>query len=452
MEETNKIKKRKLSHIQIISIGYLLMIAFGTLLLMLPISTASGEGASFTDALFTTTSASCVTGLILRDTATYWSLFGQIVIILLIQIGGLGFMTISMMFMLFLRKRVGLRRREIMAESIGAFEVRGIMGLSKKIIIGTALFETLGALLLSFRFVPLFGTEKGIYYAVFHSISAFCNAGFDLMGSEYGEFCSLVNFYDDPLVSLTICALIIIGGIGFWVWDDICEKKWRVHRYTLHTKIVLCTTAILLLGGTLIIYFFELYATGKDMGTGERLLTAFFASCTARTAGFNTIDVAAMADGSKLVTILLMFIGGSPGSTAGGIKTTTIVVMILQTLAGVTHRQYVGVFGRRLDNDSLQKATSVLFTNLTLAIGGVIVICITQSSLGLVDVMFEAFSAIGTVGMTTGITRSLGTVSRYVIIFLMYLGRIGSVSFALALMERRTRAAILPPEEKIVIG
>ncbi len=452
MEEHGKIIRRKLSHIQIIALGYLLMIGIGTILLMLPISTSSGKCASFTDALFTSTSASCVTGLVLRDTGTYWSLFGQTVILLLIQIGGLGFMTIATMFMIFLRQKVGLRRREIMSESIGAFRVRGILSLSKKIIVGTIIFESTGALLLSLRFVPLFGTAKGIYYAIFHSISAFCNAGFDLFGGEYGEFCSLVKFYNDPLVSLTICTLIIIGGIGFWVWDDICEKKWRVKRYTLHTKIVLITTAVLLLGGTLIIYFFEIYATGKDMTTAERLLTAFFSSCTARTAGFNTVDTAALSDGSKLITIILMFIGGSPGSTAGGIKTTTIVVVLLQTLAGVAHRQYVGIFGRRLDNDSLQKATSVLFTNLSLALCGVTVICLTQNSLDLVDVMFETFSAIGTVGMTTGITRSLGTLSRYVIIFLMYLGRIGSVSFALALMERKTRNAVIPPEEKIVIG
>lgn len=452
MEETNKIKKRKLSHIQIISIGYLLMIAFGTLLLMLPISSASGDGAPFIDAFFTATSSSCVTGLILQDTATYWSLFGQIVILMLIQIGGLGFMTIATMFMLFLRKRIGLRRREIMAESIGSFEVRGIVTLSKKIIYGTLIFETLGATLLATRFVPIFGVSKGIYYAIFHSVSAFCNAGFDLMGGEYGKFCSLVNFYDDPVVSLTICGLIIIGGIGFWVWDDICDKKWHVKRYTLHTKIVLSTTAILIIGGTAALFFLERNATGSNMSTGERLLTAFFGSVTARTAGFNTVDIAAMSDGSKLVTILLMFIGGSPGSTAGGIKTTTIVVVILQTLAGITHHQYVGIFGRRLDNDSLQKATSVLFTNLFLAIGGVLIICATQSSLELIDVMFESFSAIGTVGMTTGITRSLGTISRYVIIFLMYLGRIGSVSFALALLERRKHASILPPQEKIVIG
>lgn len=448
----SKLKKRKFSHVQIISIGYLLMIGLGTLLLMLPISTSSGESASFMEALFTSTSASCVTGLILQDTGTYWSLFGQIVIITLIQIGGLGFMTIATMFMLFLRKRIGLRRREIMAESIGAFKVRGIVTLSKKIVYGTLIFETIGALLLASRFIPRFGAAKGIYYAIFHSVSAFCNAGFDLMGQEYGEFCSLVNFYNDPVVSITICALITIGGIGFWVWDDICEKKLNIKRYTLHTKIVLVTTAILIVGGTAVIFFLERNATGADMSIGERLLTASFAAITPRTAGFNSVDVAAMSDGSKLVTMLLMFIGGSPGSTAGGIKTTTLVVVTLQTIAGVTHNQYVGVFGRRLDNDSLQKATSVFFTNLFLAMGGALIICATQSSLGLVDILFEVFSAIGTVGMSTGITRSLNTLSCYVIVFLMYLGRVGSISFALALLEKHHRSSVMPPVEKIVIG
>ncbi|MGN1095601.1 MAG: TrkH family potassium uptake protein, partial [Eubacteriales bacterium] len=277
-------------------------------------------------------------------------------------------------------------------------------------------------------------------------------AGFDLMGSEYGEFSSFTHFYNDPLVCLTLCALIIIGGIGFWVWDDISINKFNLRKYSLHTKIVISATLVLIVSGTLILYILELNSTGKDMSVGERLLTSFFGSVTARTAGFNTVDTGELSYGSKFVTTILMFIGGSPGSTAGGIKTTTLAVVSLQSFAGIIHRQYVGVFGRRLDNGSLQKATSVLFTNLSLALAGIIMICATQNALDLTDVLFEAFSAIGTVGMSTGITSSLTSVSKYVIIFLMYIGRIGSVSFALALLERRTRTPIIPPEEKIVIG
>lgn len=445
-------KKRKLSHLQTIAIGYMLIIIIGTLLLMLPFSTSSGENATFTDAFFTATSASCVTGLVVRDTATYWSLFGQIVILVMIQIGGLGFMTMATMFMIFLRKKIGLRGRELMVESIGSFYVHGIIKLTKKIIWGTLIFESAGALILMIRFIPLFGAAKGIYFSVFHSISAFCNAGFDLFGANYGEFSSLTHFASDPIVSLTICALIIIGGIGFWVWDDISERKFHIGYYSLHTKIVLSTTFMLIAMGTALIYFLELGSTGADMSFGERLLTSFFGSVTARTAGFNTVDTGSLSYGSKLVTMFLMFIGGSPGSTAGGIKTTTLTVIILQSAAGITHRQYVGIFGRRLDNDSLQKANTVLFTNLSLTIIGTLIICGAQSSLDLTDVLFESISAIGTVGMTTGITRSLSTVSQYIIIILMYLGRIGSVSFALALLERKKRPPVIPVQEKIVIG
>lgn len=450
-DQNIKMKKRKLSHIQVIALGYMLIIIAGTLLLMLPIA-ANGDRASFKDALFTATSASCVTGLVVHDTAVFWSLFGQVVILALIQIGGLGFMTMATMFLLFLRKKIGLRGRELLVESVGSFHVHGIIKLTKKIIYGTLIFESAGALLFMIRFIPMFGVSKGIYYSVFTSISAFCNAGFDVFGAEFGEFSSFEHFYNDPLVSLTICALIIIGGIGFWVWDDISTKKWRVRYYTLHTKIVLSVTLILTVAGTLLMYFLELGATGKDMSTGERLLTSLFGSITARTAGFNTVSTGELSYGSKLVTIFLMFIGGSPGSTAGGIKTTTFAVLILQSFAGITHKQYVGVFGRRLGNDALQKANTVLFSNLTLAIVGSLIICGVQNALDLTDVLFETFSAIGTVGMTTGITRSLAPLSQYIIILLMYTGRIGSVSFALALLERRARPHILPVEEKIVIG
>ena len=360
-------------------------------------------------------------------------------------------MTIATMFSLLLKRKMGLREREIMVESINTEHIGGITKLTKKIIAGTAIFEGAGALLLATRFVPEFGVAKGIWYSVFHSISAFCNAGFDLMGIKE-PYSSLVGFSDDAVVILTASMLVITGGIGFLVWDDISKKKLKFRRYQLHTKIVLTVTAVLLVVPCILFFIFERNFTNSGLSFGESLLNSVFDSVTARTAGFNSTDTAALAPASKILTVFLMFIGGSPGSTAGGIKTTTLAVIAISTFNGITRRQSKGIFGRRLEKDAIHKASSVVFTNMSLAIFGIIAILAIQPDFAISDVIFECVSAIGTVGMTTGITRDLATASRLIVAFLMFCGRVGSVSFALALMEKKAAPPVKNPREKITIG
>ncbi len=443
--------KKKISSIRVIALGYMIMILIGTLMLMLPISSQNGQSAPFNEALFTATSASCVTGLIVRDTATEWTLFGQAVIITLIQIGGLGFMTIATWFSMLLKRRMGLKERELMVMSINNDNIGSIKGLTKTIICGTAIIEGTGALLLATRFIPQFGLAKGIWYSVFHAISAFCNAGFDLMGIQ-APYASLVNYSDDIIVNLTICALITLGGLGFLVWDEIHRKKFKIKYYSLHTKLVLVVSAILTFGGAILFFIFERDFTNAESGALESVLTSLFSSVTARTAGFNTVDTAALSPASKMLTIFLMFIGGSPGSTAGGMKTTTLSVIAISTFNGIRRRQSKGIFGRRLEKDAIHQASSVAFTNFSLALLGIMLVCAVQPSFDISDVIFEVVSAIGTVGMTTGITRDLALASRFIIAFLMYCGRVGSVSFALALMEKKAAPPIKNPREKITIG
>lgn len=443
-------KRKRLSHIQFIAVGFLIMIAIGTALLMLPFATKGEGSADFMSALFTATSASCVTGLVLQDTATYWSVFGQIVIISLIQIGGLGFMTVAMFAISLVSKRAGIRERVIMAESINTENFSGFRRLVKIIVFGTLLFEGIGAALLSIRFIRLFGVVRGIYYSVFHSVSAFCNAGFDLMGGYSGKFSSLVAFSDDVLVNTVIILLIIVGGIGFLVWEDILVNRHHFKKYRLHTKIVLTVSLILILGGALLLWLFERNGICEGMSIKEQILTSLFGSVTARTAGFNTTDSAALSDSSKLLNVLLMVVGGSSGSTAGGVKTTTIAVIFIYIISFIRGKE-PNCFKRRLSDDALKKAVTVLGINLSLAITGSIIVCATNG-VSMMDAMFEVFSAVGTVGMTTGITRELNTLSTVMCAFLMYCGRVGSVSFALAILEKRAVPPVSYPTEKITIG
>ncbi len=443
--------KKRISSIRIIAFGYMIFVLVGALLLTLPVASKSGNSAGFLNALFTATSSSCVTGLIVLDTATSWSLFGQAVILCLIQVGGLGFMTIATMFSIAFKRRIGLRSRMTMVESINNDNLGSILNLTKTIVTGTAIIEGAGALILATRFIPEFGVPKGIWYSVFHSVSAFCNAGFDLMG-VYDPYCSLTNHADDPIVIITVMLLITIGGIGFFVWDDIHKKRLKFKKYTLHTKLVLVVSAVLTFGSAILFLIFERNHTNAGLGFGQSILNSLFDSVTARTAGFNTTDTAALSSAGRMLTVFLMFIGGSPGSTAGGMKTTTLAVIAISTFNGIRRRQSKGVFGRRLEDDAIHKASSVAFTNISLALVGIVLICTFQPNLNVSDIIFEVASAIGTVGMTTGITRDLITASRIVIIFLMYCGRVGSISFALALMEPRTAPPVKNPKEKITIG
>lgn len=445
-----KQRKNRLSQVRIIALGFFLIILSGAFLLMLPISSRSGEVTSLMDALFTSVSATCVTGLIVVDTFTHWSVFGQLVILSMIQIGGLGFITIAVFFSMLLHRKIGLKQRGLVQESINSLHIGGMVRLTKKIILGTFLVEGIGAVLLAIRFSSYMGFWESIYNGVFHSISAFCNAGFDLMG-RYEKFSSFTMFYDDWLINLVIMALIIIGGIGFLVWDDVTKHKWHMKRYLLHTKIVLCSTLILIVGGAVLFYFLERDGVLEGMSVKGQILSSFFSSVTCRTAGFNTVDLAAIKESSKLLHVILMFIGGSPGSTAGGVKTTTFVVMLLYLRSLVKRTYGCNVFGRRLEEIALKRSCSVFTLNLMLAISVTMFICIFQPFL-LSDALFEAFSAIGTVGMSTGITRDLSAFSQVALMFLMYFGRIGSLSFALSLWDKKKMPHVRQPEERIIVG
>ena len=436
--------KRKLSSIQIIALGFFIMILLGTGLLLLPVSTT--RPISPGEAFFTATSSSCVTGLVVTDTAETFTFFGQFVLLILIQTGGLGFMTMAMLFLHLFRRKMRLREKEILTESLNSTRIRDVPALIRFILKGTFLIEVCGAALLSIRFIPLLGVPKGIWYSVFHAVSAFCNAGFDLMGTVSGPYSSLTLFADDWLFNLTVIGLIQLGGLGFLVWSDILENGIHPKHWNLHTKLVLFVNSLLVLGGTLLFFLLE-----RSGSFSERLLHALFDSITPRTAGFNTVDTTGLSGGSKLLTIGLMFIGGSPGSTAGGIKTTTAAVMILFAFSQAKRARSVAVFGRSIRRDALEKATAVFFYNLTLAVAGAVIILLIQP-LSLEDVLFETFSAIDTVGMTTGITRDLLPISRLLIALLMYLGRVGSTSFAIALVERGIRPVMDFPPEEIMVG
>lgn len=441
---------KRMSSAKIIALGYFIIITLGSILLMLPIS-YNETPPGVLGALFTATSATCVTGLVVFDTYTQWSVFGRIVIITLIQIGGMGFMTIFSLTAVAMGRKIGLKERSVLQESVNNTELGGIIRYAKKIALGTVIVEGIGAVLLSIRFIPKMGVISGIGNSLFMSISAFCNAGFDLNG-KYGQYSSLVEFRSDVLVNLTICLLILIGGIGFMVWDDTVKHKLRFSAYRLHSKIALTVTAGLTVLGTVLFFIFEFDNTLKGVGIGQGIVDSLFNAVTPRTAGFNTVDTAALTPASKMLTIVYMFIGGSPGSTAGGVKTVTVAVMLLTAIASMRGSDDINLFGRRLEDNAAEKATTVIVVNISLVITAILIICSVQPEIDSTDVVFEAFSAINTVGMTTGITRDLGTVSRIVIMLLMYCGRVGSVSFALIFTGTKKYTGVQNPVEQISIG
>ncbi len=435
---------------RMIAFGFALIIVIGTILLSLPIATKTGETDLLT-ALFTATSATCVTGLVAADTYQNWTLFGQLVILCMLQVGGLGFMTIGVYISILLKRRIGLQERATLHESVNTLEIAGVVRLVKKIVQGAFIIEGTGALLLATRFIPRFGWANGIYFSIFHSISAFCNGGFDLMGIDEA-YSSLVSYEGDILVNVVICLLILIGGIGFIVWDDVLKHKWHFKKYLLHSKIVLATTLGLTVAGTLLFLIFENNATLAGMTPIEKLLGALFASVTPRTAGFNTVDTGAMSNAGTLLTMLLMFIGGSPGSTAGGAKTTTMVVLLFYAVAMIRNREDINLVGRRLSADVVRKANAVVVINFSLAFGAACAIMALQPAIPMQDVVFEVLSAINTVGMTTGITRELGVISKLIVAVLMYCGRLGSLSFALVLAKKPSTNHVREPQEKIIVG
>lgn len=449
-EISNKQPKARKSTTRLIAFGFAMIILAGTLLLTLPFANKSGQGNVF-NSLFTATSATCVTGLVVTDTYQNWTTFGQLVILCMIQVGGLGFMTIGAYISVILKKRIGLQEREQLQESVNTLEIAGVVRLVKKIVQGALGIELLGAVLLSFRFVPRFGVVKGIYYSLFHAVSAFCNGGFDLMGTEEA-YSSLVAYEGDILVNLVIVALILVGGIGFIVWDDVARNKWHFKRYLLHSKIVLTVTFLLTVIGTVLFLLTENNAAFAGMSPLEKVLGALFSAVTPRTAGFNSVDTAALSNSGKLITMVMMFIGGSPGSTAGGVKTTSVIVLLFYAGAMVLNKEDINLFGRRLTDEVVKKANAVVIINATLTIVATVIIMALQPLLNFEDVLFEVLSAIGTVGMTVGITRDLDIIARVILIVLMYCGRLGSLSFALVFAQKNTSAPMRQPQEKIIVG
>ena len=437
--------KIRLTTSQSIILGFFSMILLGTFLLMLPFSSRAGVATPFSDALFTATSAVCVTGLVVYDTAVYWSMFGQTVIIILIQIGGMGVITVAASFALISGRRISLMQRSTMQEAISAPKVGGIVRLTSFIIRISLLIELLGAAAMAPVFCRDFG-PKGLWMALFHSISAFCNAGFDLMGTS-APFSSLTGYTADPVINVIVMLLIVIGGIGFLTWDDIRAHKLHVHQYRMQSKVILCTTAILLLFPALYFFFFEF----PSLAPGERVLASLFQSVTTRTAGFNTADLTALSEPGRYIMIALMLIGGSPGSTAGGMKTTTIAVLFASAISTFFRKEYAHFFGRRIDDGVIKNAATVLLMYLSLFFFGGLAISIIEGA-PMLDCLFETASAVGTVGLTLGLTSQLGLVSRGILIVLMFFGRVGGLTLIFAALSGTAKNVSKYPQEKITVG
>ena len=450
-------RKIRLTPVRLLVLGYLAVIIIGTLLLIIPFASKITGSASFMDALFTTVSASCVTGLIVRDTYTHWSTFGQVVILLLIQIGGIGFMTVVYLLLRLGGKKIGLKERTFMQEAVSAPTLSGMGKLTTTILVGTLACEGIGAFILCFRFVPAVGWGEGIWISVFTAVSAFCNAGFDLCGGKYGEFSSLTAYSGDPIVCITIPLLIIVGGLGFFVWQDIKNNKFHVRKYELHTKLVLIMTAVLVVVPTVIIVIAE-----NTLPWGERILSSFFTAVTPRTAGFNVLPLSGAGSVRSVtifLTIVLMFIGGSSGSTAGGIKTNTLAVLFLSVFSLIRGKRSVECFGRRLDDTNVKNAAQFVTAFLSLIVLGTVLLCLfeennaafAEAPLTPTQAVFEVVSAIATVGLTTGITPQLTIGSQIVLCVLMFLGRAGCMTVMLAWKAPNAPTAELPLE-RVRIG
>ena len=439
-------KKKHMTSFQLIIMGFAGVILLGTVLLMLPFSSAEKVITPFHEALFTATSAVCVTGLVVKDTGSYWSLAGQTIILALIQTGWLGVVTVAASVSLLSGKKISLMQRSTMQDAISAPKVGGIVRLTRFILRGTFLIEAAGTVLLLPVFMGDYG-KKGIWMSVFHSISAFCNAGFDILGTDSSMFPSLTGYSGNILINLVIMLLIITGGIGFLTWDDIYTNKLNFKRYRMQSKIILMTTACLILFPTVFFYICDLTKLPME----KRLLAAAFQSVTTRTAGFNTINISEMSEASKAIMILLMLIGGSPGSTAGGMKTTTFSVLILNAIATFRSQENAGAFGRRLEYHVIKNAATIAMLYFALFFGGGIAISVYEG-LPLLNCLYEAASAVGTVGLTLGITPELHVFSQVVLIILMYLGRVGGLTLIYAVFSGRNKGNAKLPLEKITVG
>ena len=439
----------KLRGVQILALGFLLLILVGALILTLPISTTSGESTNFLDALFTATSAVCVTGLIVVDTGTYWNAFGQTVIMILIEIGGLGFMSFTTLIAIILGKKITLRERLILQDAMNTFNIQGLVKMVKYVLVFTVSVQFFGALLFSTQFVPEYGLGKGAFYSIFHSISAFCNAGFDI----FGNFSSLTSYNSNAVVIMVASALIIIGGLGFTVWSEVYSSK-SLKKVSLHSKMVILMTIVLVLGGTLLMFLFENnnVNTIGNMSFFDKIMNSFFASVTPRTAGFNSIPTDGMTTAGQFLTIILMFIGGSPGSTAGGIKTTTIGILIVTIVCVIKGREDAEVFKRRFSKDLVYKAFTLIFIGVSLVIVVTMLLSYTEKGASFISLFYETVSAFGTAGLTLGLTSELSSIGKVLIIFMMYLGRVGPLTVVLSITRKKINSGIKYPEGKILIG
>ena len=443
---SGRIFGKKVSSFQWIISGFLIAILMGAFLLMLPLSSKEGTWTSFENAFFTSTSAVCVTGLVVRDTATYWSTFGQVVILALIQIGGLGIVSVAAFIATLSGRRISLLQRSMLQESISAHQVGGIVKMTSFIFKVAFIIELAGALIILPAFCSVFGLS-GIWMSVFHSISAFCNAGFDIMGGKSGVFSSLTLFKDNIGIVAPISLLIVIGGIGFLTWNDIAVHRFHIKKYRMQSKVILSATAVLILVPTLI-FFFNDFAM---LPMKERLCLSFFQAVTPRTAGFNTADLTEMTSAGRAIIVVLMLIGGSPGSTAGGIKTTTITVLLANSIAVFRRRKEPQLFGRRIEEQTIKYASTLMMMYLFLAISGAFVISAVEG-LTFGTCLFETASAIGTVGLTLGITPSLGFASHMILASLMFLGRVGGLTLLFAAISSKGMEVAQRPVEKISVG
>ena len=438
--------KRKLSPFQMILLGFAVVILLGALLLVLPVASKTGGGTSFLDALFTSASAVCVTGLVVFDTATKWTLFGQIVILVLIQIGGIGVVTLATSFVVLSGKKIGIYGRETVKNALSAPSVGGVVRLTAFVVKGCFIIELIGVLALLPVFCRDYGAE-GIWLAIFHSVSAFCNAGFDLMGDKTGAFSSFTGYAAQPVVNATLILLIVVGGIGFLVWEDVCQNKWRVNRYRTQSKVVLLTSAILIVFPALYFFFFEF----GGLPFGERLATSLFQAVTPRTAGFNTADVAGFSDAGRGVLTVLMLVGGSPGSTAGGMKTTTLAVLFASAVAVFRKKDNAELMRRRIDDTTVKNASAILLLYLTVFfLGGTVISAVEGLPIGVC--LFESASAVGTVGLTTGITPTLGAVSKLILIVSMYFGRVGGLTLIYAAFGGAKKPLSKLPSDTVAVG
>lgn len=441
----------KLNPAQILVLGFAAVILIGAILLNLPIATKSGESIGFINAIFTATSAVCVTGLVVVDTGTYWTVFGQVIILLLIQIGGLGFMTMATFMALIFGRRISLRERLVMQEALNQFNIEGIVRLTQYILITTFTIEGVGAVLLSLKFIPIYGLWKGIGYSIFHAISAFCNAGFDLIG----EFRSLTPFVNDALINLVICFLIVAGGLGYTVILEILQKR-NFKKFSLHAKVVLVATASLLFIGFIVILALE-YGNPNTMAPlplKGKLLSALFHSVTPRTAGFNTLPTDQLTMAAIFFTIVLMFIGGSPAGTAGGVKTTTAGVLIWTIISEIRGKEDTEIFHKRLPREIMSRSLAIIGIAMALVVMVTMILTITEKGHSFLEIFFETTSAFGTVGLSLGITPKLTVLGKVIISLTMFAGRLGPLTVALALarQQRKNKGVYKYPEEKVIVG